>query len=316
MNDFIISAAFILDLCLGDPQSDWHPVRFIGFLIGSFEKRFNSEKYPRRVFGCLLVLFVSLSVLILMGVGLQICSLIHPYLFWAVSVLLVYYALSLRALADEALKIQRNLEEGRILEARQNLSMIVGRDTENLNEQEIIRATVETVAESTMDGVISPLFYVFLFGPLGGWFYKTVNTLDSMVGHKNERFLEFGWASAKLDGWLNLVPSKITALMITLGVFCLGENCFSSLKWSFKYMLRGCENNSDAAEAPMAAGLGVQLGGTNYYRGVRVEKPFLGEALRPLKIQDIRQSVRVSYAASLGMLVLGCIIIGVKDFFL
>lgn len=302
---FIIPSAFFLDLMLGDPQSRFHPVRFIGQLIDSFENKFNSSKYPRRFFGCVLAVFVPLVVMGCVWGILRLSALIHPYLFGVTSVLLIYFSLSVKALADEALKIQRNLEEGNLLEARHNLSMIVGRDTENLNEEEIIRATVETVAESTMDGVVAPLFYIFIAGPAGGWAYKAVNTLDSMVGHKNERFLEFGWASAKCDGWLNLLPSKLTALMISLSLFCLRKNSRASLRSNLKYLFKGCAENSDATEAAMANGLGVRLGGINTYKSVKVEKLFLGEEVTPLKAQHIRQSVTISYGASLGTLLLG-----------
>ena len=312
---FIIPTAFFLDLMLGDPQTRWHPVRFIGHLISSFEKKFNTSRYPRRFTGFVLLVFVTLTVLASVEGLLCLSALFHPFLFSAVSVLLIYFALSARALADEALKIQKNLEQGDLSGARHNLSMIVGRDTEALNEEEIIRATVETVAESTMDGVVSPLFYIFIFGPLGGWAYKAVNTLDSMVGHKNERFLEFGRASAKCDGWLNLLPSKITALMISLSLFCLRKNAGASLKSNLKYLFKGCAENSDATEAAMAFGLGVQLGGINTYKSVMVEKPFLGVALSSLKTGHIRQSVNVSYGACLGTLLLGCALTG-KDLFL
>ncbi len=311
----LIPTAFFLDLLLGDPQTRWHPVRLIGHLIDAFEKKFNSSKYPRPFTGGILVIFVSLVVISCVGGVLHLSALLHPYLFSAVSVLFIYFALSARALADEALTIQKNLEQGNLPEARHNLSMIVGRDTEALNEEEIIRATVETVAESTMDGVVAPLFFIFIAGPAGGWFYKAVNTLDSMVGHKNERFLEFGRASAKCDGWLNLLPSRITALMISLSLFCLRKNAAASLKSNLKYLFKGSAENSDAAEAAMAFGLGIRLGGVNTYQSVRVEKPFLGTALSSLKPGHIRQSVNVSYGASLGTLLLGCALTG-KDLLL
>lgn len=163
MNDesLIIPAAYILDLLIGDPQIVWHPVRLIGRLIGELEKRLNREQYHRKLFGVILVVLVIAVVTFAIWMILKISAIIHQFLFYGVSVLLIYFSLSTKALGDEAGKIKKSLENGDIRQARNDLSMIVGRDTENLNEPEIIRATLETVAESTMDGIVAPLFYVF-----------------------------------------------------------------------------------------------------------------------------------------------------------
>lgn len=304
---FIIPAAYILDLAFGDPQISWHPVRLIGRFIEKLENRLNKPGYNRKLFGVILVfLVVGTSAAIVWGI-LQVCSAISKFLFYAVSVLLIYFTLSVRNLADEASKIKRDLESSNVRRARNNLAMIVGRDTNNLNEEEIIRATVETVAESTMDGIIAPLFYAFLGGPVLAWVYKAVNTLDSMVGYKNERFREFGWASAKLDGLLNLIPAKITAFLISAAMFFCRKDLFNSIRWAAKYIFKGPAFNSDTAEASMAGGLGVQLGGTNFYGSLAVHKSFLGNAREPLAVKHIRQSTVISYTASALMLVAGLI---------
>lgn len=303
----IIPLAYILDLVFGDPQWHWHPVRLIGRLIKRLENKLNTAKLNKIFCGAVLViLVVGLTVF---GVGgmLRLARLIHPFLFYIVSTLFIYFSLSIRSLAVEAVKIYKNLKSGDIQKARDNLSMIVGRDTKKLNEQEIIRATVETVAESTMDGIIAPLFYAFLGGPIIVWVYKAINTLDSMVGYRNERFKEFGYVSAKLDGLLNFIPSKITCFLISVSILCCGKRWFNSLKEAGRYLLNGPGVNSDAVEAAMAGGLGVQLGGTNFYNSVAVDKLFIGQAAEPLDIKHIRQSVMIAYVSSTLMLITGVI---------
>ncbi|MFA4889828.1 MAG: cobalamin biosynthesis protein, partial [Candidatus Omnitrophota bacterium] len=157
-----------------------------------------------------------------------------------------------------------------------------------------------------------PLFYAFLGGPVIVWVYKAINTLDSMVGYRNERFKEFGYVSAKLDGLLNFIPSKITCFLISVSILCCGKRWFNSLKESGRYLLNGPGVNSDAVEAAMAGGLGVQLGGTNFYNSVAVDKLFIGQAAEPLDIKHIRQSVMIAYVSSVLMLIIGVIVLIVK----
>ena len=307
---FIIPAAYILDLLVGDPQWPAHPVRFIGRLIIKLEQKLNiGRANKRKLSGMILVVLVLLSVMFTVWGTLKLAAMIHSVLFYGVSILLVYFSFSVKALAIEANKIKKHLENGNISQAREGLALIVGRETKDLDEPEIIRATVETVAESTMDSIVAPLFYAFLGGPILAWLYKAVNTLDSMVGHKNERFREFGWASAKLDGLLNFIPAKITSFLICVSMFFCGENGLNALKWTLRYLFRGPGVNSDAAEAAMAGGLGVQLGGTNFYDSIAVQKPFIADALEPLSVQHIRESVRVMYIASVLFLIAGLVIV-------
>ncbi|MGV8058799.1 MAG: adenosylcobinamide-phosphate synthase CbiB [Smithellaceae bacterium] len=307
---FIIPAAYILDLLVGDPQTFWHPVRIIGRLIEVLERGLNKNGRHRKFLGVVLVVLVTAAAAFGVWGILQLSAAIHRFMFYAISVLLIYFGLSVKNLADEAAKIKRSLENGDIRQARDNLSMIVGRDTSELAEPEIIRATVETVAESTMDGIVAPLFYAFLGGPVLVWVYKTVNTLDSMVGYKNERFKEFGWAAAKLDGLLNFIPAKITSLLINVAMLCCGKNWRNSINWTGKFIFKGPEVNSDATEASMAGGLGIRLGGTNYYGSQAVHKPFLGDACEALSIKHIRQSMMISYVASALMIAAGWAVTG------
>lgn len=300
-----IVAAYILDLIIGDPYWSWHPVRLIGRLIGRLETILNNEKLNKKFSGFILViLIVSVTALSVFAI-LRLGRSIHPFFYFIVYTLLIYFALSVKSLATEANKVYRALAKNEIVQARKNLSMIVARDTQDLNEPQIIRATVETVAESTMDGIVSPLFYAFLGGPVLVWIYKAVNTLDSMVGYKNERFVNFGRASAILDGILNFIPAKIASFVILIASYCCGKyNKVSGIQ-TLKYFLKGHRYNSETTEAVMASALGVSLGGVNFYNSVAVEKNLLGKNIFPLERQHIKDSVKIAYVSSVLFMVLG-----------
>jgi len=305
----IIFAACVLDLFLGDPQVSWHPVRIIGRFIARLEKILNKGRLNRRWGGVILVVLAALASGFTVVIVLKLSLMAGSWLFYAVSVLLVYFAVSIRALSDEAEKIRRSLEEGDLVNARNDLAMIVGRDTGGLDAPEVTRAAVETVAESTMDGIVAPLFYAFLGGPVLLWVYKTVNTLDSMVGYKNARFKEFGWAAARVDGWMNLIPSKITSLLISAAMLFCGRNFWGAAKRACGYIFKGPAVNSQGVEDAMAGGLDVRLGGRSFYQGEPEDKPLLGETSNPLNLSHIRQAVTVSYIASALMLAGGLVIL-------
>jgi adenosylcobinamide-phosphate synthase len=300
----VVTLAYFLDLLLGDPRVRWHPVRGIGRLVLFWERVLYDREGDRKFLGILLLLLTSITALTVTTGLLWLGRAVHPYVNYGVSVVLIYFALSVKDLAVEADQVRKALEEKDVLRARENLSLIVGRDTANLEEPEIVRAAVETVAESTMDGIVAPLFYAFLGGPLLAWFYKTVNTLDSMVGYENDRYRDFGWASAKLDAWLNLIPAKITALLIGAAMIVLRKRWRSSFRWTGRFFFSGPSGNGDITEAAMAGGLGVRLGGRNVYAGKVVDNAFLGEAVEPLKPGHIRVAVRTAYIVS-GLTVLG-----------
>ncbi|MDD3345773.1 MAG: adenosylcobinamide-phosphate synthase CbiB [Candidatus Omnitrophica bacterium] len=302
---FIIPCAYLLDLAAGDPQFRWHPVRVMGRFVEVLERVLNREGYNRRLTGAILVFLTGSAAVFFTWAVLALSLSIHPALFLTVSVLMIYFSVSTKALADEAGKIGRFLKKGDVISARENLSLIVGRDTGAMDEEQVIRASVETVAESTMDGIVAPLFYAFIGGPVLAWFYKSVNTMDSMVGHKNKRYAEFGWAAARLDGLLNFAPSKITAFLINMAVFLYGKDWRSSIRWTAKYIFKGPSFNSDTAEAPMSGGLRIRLGGRNFYGGLAVDKPFLGDGFETLHVKHIGQSIAVCYLVSLLMLVTG-----------
>lgn len=300
-----ILIAYLLDLILGDPQWQWHPVRLIGRLINRLEYKLNINKFNRKFSGVLLVIVVvGLTVFCIWGI-LRLANFIHPLFYYILCTLFIYFALSVKALAVEANKVEVPLINKNIEVARNNLSMIVGRDTESLDEPRIIRATIETVAESIMDGIVAPMFYCFLGGPILVWVYKAVNTLDSMVGYRSANLKEFGLASAKLDGLMNFIPAKITSFLISLSSLCYRKYIFNSIKWGYRYFFKGPEYNSQLTEAAMAGVLGVQLGGINFYKSVPVVKSLIGENLQPLGIKYIRESTKISYLCSALMMLAG-----------
>ncbi|OGW55363.1 MAG: cobalamin biosynthesis protein CobD [Nitrospirae bacterium RBG_19FT_COMBO_55_12] len=219
MHSLVIASAFILDLIFGDPPWFPHPVRFIGRMILLAEKGLrNVTRSPRseKAAGVLLVLIIVTPVYFLTRLLISTASSLSITFGFLISAVTAYTTLATRGLADAARLVQSRLEDGDIVSARKELSMIVGRDTANLNEQEIARAVIETVAENASDGVVAPLFYLAIGGPALAMAYKAVNTLDSMVGYKNEKYVNFGWAAAKLDDVANYIPARITAVLISL----------------------------------------------------------------------------------------------------
>lgn len=262
-----ILAGYLLDLCLGDPHSMPHPVRAIGNLIVWLEKylrpagkKHATERGERRA-GVLFVCLVLLVTGSVAGGILWISRLGGIWIQTVVEAVMTYYLLAARSLRDESMAVCRKLEAGEIEEARYAVSMIVGRDTKPLSEAGIARAAVETVAENASDGVIAPLFYLAIGGPLLGWLYKAVNTMDSMVGYKNDRYLHFGRAAAKLDDLVNLIPSRLAALLLIVSAYLLrydGKN-------AYRIWRRDRRNhkspNSAQTESACAGALGLRLAG-------------------------------------------------------
>lgn len=295
---------FVLDLILGDPHHWYHPVRSIGWLISFLEKKLRSF-FPKTKLGEeaagreLVILVVAVTAFISSGL-LWLGELIHPMVRLAVSSILCYQALALRSLVTESMKVCRALEGGDREGARQAVSMIVGRDTERLDEEGIAKAAVETVAENASDGVVAPLFFLLLFGPVGGWVYKAINTMDSMVGYKNERYLHFGRAAARIDDLANWIPSRLTALFM-IGAAWLFRGFDGAGAW--RIWLRDRRNhkspNSAQSESACAGALGVQLAGNAWYFGELYEKPTIGDPLRPVVPSDIRRACRLTVSASI-----------------
>ena len=302
-----ILAGYLLDLCLGDPHSMPHPVRAIGNLIVWLEKylrpagkKHATERGERRA-GVLFVCLVLLVTGSVAGAILWISRLGGIWIQTVVEAVMTYYLLAARSLRDESMAVCRKIEG-----ARYAVSMIVGRDTKPLSEAGIARAAVETVAENASDGVIAPLFYLAIGGPLLGWLYKAVNTMDSMVGYKNDRYLHFGRAAAKLDDLVNLIPSRLAALLLIVSAYLLrydGKN-------AYRIWRRDRRNhkspNSAQTESACAGALGLRLAGDAWYFGKLVPKPYIGDEIRPIEPQDIRRVNRLMYGAAgiMGLLAL------------
>jgi adenosylcobinamide-phosphate synthase len=289
---FELIAAFLLDLAIGDPRWLPHPVRLIGRSIAALENALrswfgrNREKTAGVV---LVVLVVLLSALLAFLVRQALFLPGRGVVTVAAAVVLVYLVattIALRELVASAGIVIRSVKQGDLEGARSSLSMIVGRDTATLDEKGVLRGAIETLAENLSDGVIAPLFYLALGGLPLAIAYKAINTLDSMVGYKNEKYLSFGWAAAKLDDLANFIPARLTGLLIVLFTFCYflvrkPGSALSLARDSFRVMRRDGGNhtspNSGIPEAAMAGALGVRLGGPSTYGGVLVQKPFIGD---------------------------------------
>ncbi|WP_183251338.1 adenosylcobinamide-phosphate synthase CbiB [Anoxybacteroides tepidamans] len=284
-----IVLAIIIDFLIGDPRWLPHPVRGMGRLIAWLDRRLNKGRY-RRMKG-IITLMIVISIVYVIGYALIYESYrLSTALGIAVEAVLIFTTIAAKSLQEAAWNVLIPLEQGDLRKARQELSMIVGRDTEALDEPEIVRACVETVAENTSDGITAPLFYALIGGGALALVYRAVNTCDSMLGYKNEMYREFGWASARLDDVFNYVPARLTAWVMVI------VNS-RSIRRSARLLLRDARKhpspNSGWGEAAMAAILGVQLGGMNTYQGVVSHRPKIGDAVCELQKQHIRKSVHV-----------------------
>lgn len=296
------AAGFLLDLLLGDPHSLPHPVRQLGRLIEQSE-RWIRKRVPRTPEGELagggfLALWVAGITGIACWLILFLAGKAGKTAWFLTASVMNYYLLAARSLRDESMKVYRPLTEGKTEEARLAVSMIVGRNTDRLDAEGITKAAVETVAENASDGVIAPLFYILTGGPVLGWTYKAVNTMDSMVGYQNDRYLYFGRVAARLDDLANLIPSRLSALLMILASFFLGMDG----KRAFKIWLRDRYNhkspNSAQTESACAGALGVQLAGDAWYFGTLCRKPFIGDPVRDIEYEDIPRANRLMYGAA------------------
>lgn len=292
----------ILDSLIGDPQGWWHPVRGMGWLIQKLEVplRANFPKTQRGELaaGALLVLMVTGVSAAVPAFLLFLAGRIHPVLRLLVMGILCGQILAGRSLMTESMKVCHALRAGDVEEARDAVSMIVGRDTASLTAEGITKAAVETVAENASDGVIAPLLWMLLLGPVGGCFYKAVNTMDSMVGYKNERYLYFGRAAAYLDDVVNWIPARVTACLFVLAAWLL-PGLSGAGAWKIWRRDRRCHEspNSAQCESACAGALGVQLAGDAWYFGVLKRKPTIGEDTRPVGAEDIVRVNRMMYTS-------------------
>ncbi len=299
--------AFVIDLAIGDPRRMPHPVRAMGRVIEWAEsplRMLPSERLAGIVLTTLVVsaTYISTSWVLSMSLHQGLT------LYFIIATITLYFTISVKSLADEAGSVVSALDSGDIAGARQRLSRIVGRDTENLDEPQIIRACVETVAEGTVDGIISPIFYASLCGPAAAMAYKAVNTLDSMVGYRNERYMRFGWASARLDDLANYIPARISFRLIAISSYICGKPVRECIHVATRDGHRHPSINSGIPEAAFAGALGVQLGGPSTYGGILSDKPLIGDPKEPLTIERIEEAVNIAYVTSFLALGMGLII--------
>jgi adenosylcobinamide-phosphate synthase len=282
---------FLLDQLLGDPHGWPHPVRWIGRLISFLEGPLR--RLPERLGGILLLLIVATAAGGLIWAALELAGWWSEWARLALATALVYYGLAARSLARETEHVLEPRLRQEWPKARQRLRRIVGRDTDGLPPEEIYRACVETVAENTTDGVVAPLLYAGLAGPVGLWVFKAVSTLDSMVGYRNERYLRFGWASARADDLANWVPARLTWLLLTLAALLTRYQAGQALRVGWRDGRKHPSPNAGWAEAAMAGALGVRLGGPSTYEGELSLKPCLGDGGEPLTPAKVCQAIRL-----------------------
>ncbi|MDO5516731.1 MAG: cobalamin biosynthesis protein [Clostridium sp.] len=294
-----LTIGFILDLIIGDPNNPVHPVRIIGKLCSFL------ENIMRKVFKNFLKLAGLIVWIITVAVSFAVTFLIvneakrlNLYLGIILEGILIYFCISSKGLVVEGRKVISYIVKNDIKGARKQLSYIVGRDTESLDEKGIVRAVIETIAENMSDGVIAPIFYAGIFGAPLAMAYKAVNTMDSMFGYKNDRYMEFGFFPAKLDDVFNYIPARITGIIIAAASFILGYDYKNSFKIYKRDRYNHTSPNSAHPEAAMAGALDIQLGGSNYYFGKLVEKPTIGDKIKEIEIKDVDGTVKILYLSA------------------
>lgn len=303
---------FCLDLLLGDPRWMPHPVRGMGHMIDAFEKLLR-KIFPKTKSGELTagVFLVTLTAGICTGLTILLRLLlghISQWLVFAVDIILCYQLLATKALRHESMKVYEALRDKNISAARFAVSMIVGRDTDKLGETGIIKAAVETVAENASDGVIAPLIFLALGGTPLGVFYKACNTMDSMVGYKNKKYLYFGRAAALFDDFLNFIPARVSGLLMCPAAYLSGLDGQGAFRIFFRDRLKHKSPNAAHTEAACAGALGIELAGSGYYFGRLTHKPVIGDPVREIEIEDIPRSNRLMYTASILALIFFCVI--------
>lgn len=310
-----VLAGYVSDLIVGDPHGIPHPVVAIGKLTAFLERKLypdtsrgrNPADELRR--GAVLCCLVLMAAGAAAGLILFAAYRIHAAFGMITEAVMTCYALAAKSLVKESMKVCTDLEAGDLIKARADLSMIVGRDTENLDAAAVTRAAVETVAENASDGVIAPLFYLAIGGPVAGYLYKAVNTMDSMVGYHNERYEYFGRPAARLDDAVNYIPSRLSALLMiaaagALGFFTSRGGCaICDARRAFAVWRRDRRNhkspNSAQTESVCAGALGIRLGGRSFYQGVPSDKPYIGDDLRKAEPEDVRRANRLMLMAEL-----------------
>lgn len=295
------AVAWLLDCLIGDPRGMPHPVRWIGALITQTQRlvrHFCHSDRALRTGGALMWLVVVGATGGLSWGVLTLARSFNPWLGWVVEVWMIFTLLAARSLADAAREVERPLRADDLAQSREKLSWIVGRDTAALQPPQIRRAVVETVAENSVDGVIAPLFFLLLGGAPLAMAYKAVNTLDSMVGYKHEKYRAIGMVSARLDDVANFIPARLSWLLLSLAAWLCREDGGRALRTGWRDRRNHSSPNCAWPEGTVAGALGIRLGGPNDYFGQRVEKPWIGDALRDVSSDDIPRTLRLMWVAS------------------
>ena len=302
-----IYIAYILDLIFGDPHRIPHPVQIIGKLISFLEKKLINLP-NKKFYGGVLNIIVLITTFVICYF-LQKIAIIEIYL--------MYTVFSTKCLADEGNKVHKILKANNLIKARRELSYLVSRDTENLEKKDIIRSTMETISENTVDGVIAPMFFMFLGGLPLAMVYKAINTMDSMLGYKNEKYKDFGYFSAKIDDAANFIPARITGgILIPVACFFLKYDFKSSIRVYFRDRQNHASPNSAHPESAVAGALGVQFGGKTTYFGKEHDKPVIGDKRKEFQTEDIKKNIRILYVTSFIGLGLFSLVWGVFKFWI
>lgn len=294
-----LTIGYLLDLIIGDPQNPIHPIRLIGDLCKRIENYFRKElSNSLKMAGLSTWISVVLIVFIFTNLILKLSYSLNYIFGIIVSGIIIYFCIATKSLKVEALKVIKALKDNDIEEARHRLSYIVGRDTKSLDEEGILRAVVETIAENISDGVVAPILYAGLFGAPFALVYKAVNTMDSMFGYKNDKYYDFGYFPAKLDDIFNYIPARITGYLIMISAYFLKLDYKNSYKIYIRDRYNHSSPNSAHPEAAVAGALGLKLGGANYYFGKLVEKPTIGDEVKKIEINDVYITNKVLYLVS------------------
>ena len=314
MSGLAVLGGFVLDAVFGDPAWLPHPVVLMGKCISKLEKTLRAQ-FPKTqqgelLAGAVLAFCLPVGTFLLTSAVCLLAAKISPWLGLAVQMFWCGQALAAKGLVQESRNVYNKLVKPDLPAARKAVSRIVGRDTENLTAEGVTKAAVETVAENASDGVIAPLLYMLLGGAPLALTYKAINTMDSMVGYKNETYLYFGRAAAKLDDVANYIPSRLAALLWAAAAALTGNDAKGAWRIWRRDRRNHASPNSAQTESACAGALGVQLAGPAYYFGEYYPKPTIGDALRPIEPQDILRADRMMYAASILALVLGLVIRG------
>ena len=305
--------AYVLDLIFGDPQNVVHPVQVIGKTISAGEKVLLRKKYKFLAGAVLNIFTVSITYTSMYLISKSVKISVF---FMIIEIYLMYTIFSINSLAREGNRVYRILKEGDIEKARKDLSYLVSRDTEMMDEKMIIRSTMETISENTVDGIVAPMFYMFLGGMPLAMAYKAINTLDSMVGYKNEKYMDFGKFSAKVDDAANFIPARITGILIVFASMILGYDYKNSLKIFIRDRKNHSSPNSAHSEASVAGALGVRFGGKVSYFGKEIDKPTIGDKTKEFELEDIRKNIRIMYVTSFLSLVIFSLIFTGAYFFI